>query len=283
LFVQRKIYGMIITEYFTFVHLHKSGGSFISSFLLSFLPSARCIGYHYPLAVLPAEYRDLPVLGSVRNPWDVYVSYYFFQLELLEKARERNAMMSPRELEAWTAAGNDPFNGVDVLFEEMSKGGSLSFSATTRRILQLGVDSALLDQLLDKMPTTFDRRGRSTPPQVEGFRGMNVRADDLTTIRSTGQGLYSFLFRHLYGNARDIHFLRMESLREDLLAYLSIQGIKVTSEMESFVRRSDRVNTSRHRPYASYYDQELAALVRKRDSGTAQLFGYYFDWGASNS
>lgn len=268
---------MVVSERLVFIHLHKSGGSFISTFLLCFLPSAHRIGYHYPLAVLPDAYHGLPVLGSVRNPWDAYVSYYSFQLELLANARARSAGMSQRELEAWTAAGNDPLNGIDVLFDEMSEGGSLGFAATTRRILALGVDDALLDGLLDKMPTTFDRRGRCTPLQTRGFRGMNVRAVDLATIRGTGEGLFSFLFRHIYGDTQGIHFLRMESLREDLLGYLRAERVEVTPEMQRFVRGSDRVNTSYHRPFASYYDKELVALVRERDGKLAQQFGYHFE------
>src|SRR5262249_26814616 len=169
---------MVVTNRFSFVHLHKSGGSFVSAVLLRFLASARRIGYHYPLAALPEAYHNLPVLGCVRNPWDFYVSYYFFQLGLLEQARDRNARMSSRELEAWSAAGNDPFNGIDVLFAELSDGGSLGFAATTHRLLRLGVDDGSLDLILGRMPTTRDRRGRSTPPQVDGFRGMNVRADE---------------------------------------------------------------------------------------------------------
>jgi hypothetical protein len=269
---------MIATDRFTFVHLHKSGGSFVSELLLRYVGSARRIGYHYPLAILPAEYRGLPVLGCVRNPWDFYVSYYFFQAALLEAARARISAMSRRELEDWTNAGNDPFNGVDVLFDELSEGGSLGFERTTRRILRLGQDDRLLDQLLGKMPVTLDRRGRRTPPQREGFRGMNVRADDLAAIRGTGEGLYTFLFRHLHGDdPRGVHFLKMESLREDLLAYLRARSSTVTSEMVSFVRGAEPVNTSRHRPYPSYYDEELAALVRDRDGGLAERFGYRFD------
>lgn len=267
---------MIVTDLFAFIHLHKSGGSFISNFLLRFVPSARRIGYHYPLASLPDAYRHLPVLGSVRNPWDFYISYYCFQLELLERTRKQHAAMSPRELELWSAQGNDPLNGIDVLFEELSEGGSLGFAATTHRMLQLGIDDALLDGLLEKMPTMLDRRGRCTPLQVEGFRGMNVRASDLMAIRGTGRGIYSFLFRHLYDNVQGIHFLRMESLRENLLAYLHTLDVDVTPEMESFVLMADRVNTSQHGPYVSHYDHQLAAQVEERDGELTQLFKYQF-------
>jgi hypothetical protein len=210
----------------------------------------------------------------VRSPWDVYVSYYFFQRELLSEARARLAAMSSSELEAWSAAGNDPLNGVDVLFEEISAGGTLDFASTTRRILDLSVDDRLLQPVLDKMPAALDRRGRCTPVQATGFRGMNVRAEDLASIQGTGEGLYSFLFRHLYGDGQGVDFLRAETLREDLLGYLSKKRVDITPEMEQFVRGSARVNASHHGPCSSYYDRELRELVQERDFGLVQRFGY---------
>src|SRR5437879_4149254 len=65
---------MIVTDKFVFVHLPRSGGTFVSEVIRKFFPSAHEIGYHLPRTLLPAEYSHLPVLGAVRNPWDFYVS-----------------------------------------------------------------------------------------------------------------------------------------------------------------------------------------------------------------
>ena len=67
---------MIVTDKFVFVHLPRSGGTFVSEVIRKFFPSAHEIGYHLPRALLPREYSNLPVLGAVRNPWDFYVSWY---------------------------------------------------------------------------------------------------------------------------------------------------------------------------------------------------------------
>jgi hypothetical protein len=285
---------VITTDSFTFVHLPKCGGSFVSRFLLRFLPSARRVGYHYPAAAIPPDRMDNPVLGCVRDPWSFYVSYYWFQKEVLASARERVAALPAPELAAWTAAGNDPFNGVDALFEEASDGGVLGFAATTRRLLDLGTDDRLLDRVLAALPVAFDRRHRSAPVQRDGFRGMNVRAADLAAVRGTGAGLFTFLFRHMYagvtersgsaasrasgpGTFAEPEFLRLERLREDLPAYLERRGVPVTGPMTRFLRDAGPVNASRHDPYPRYYDAALAALVAERDGGLADRFGYRFD------
>ena len=70
---------MIATDKFLFVHLHKSGGTFINQAILSHMPSAKRLGYHLPYRYCPDEYRKLPTLGSVRNPWGFYISFYHFQ------------------------------------------------------------------------------------------------------------------------------------------------------------------------------------------------------------
>jgi hypothetical protein len=217
------------------------------------------------------------VLGCVRNPWSFYVSYFCFQNEVLAAARQRVAATPARELAAWTAAGNDPFNGVDALFEEASDGGVLDFAATTRRLLDLGADDRLLDRVLAALPVALDRRTPSAPVQRDGFRGMNVRASDLAAVRGTGAGLFTFLFRHLYAGAAHAEFLRLEHLRDDLPAYLDRRGVPVTGPMTRFLRDAGPVNASRHEEYPRYYDPALAALVGERDGDLAGRFGYRYD------
>src|SRR5689334_18614958 len=70
---------MLVTDRFVFVHLPRSGGTFVSQVIQKVFPEAHEVGYHLPLSALPAEFSHLPVLGTVRNPWDFYVSWYHHQ------------------------------------------------------------------------------------------------------------------------------------------------------------------------------------------------------------
>ena len=63
---------MLVTDKFVFVHLPRSGGTFVYEVVRKFFPSALEIGYHLPRSLLPKEYGHLPVLGTVRNPWEFY-------------------------------------------------------------------------------------------------------------------------------------------------------------------------------------------------------------------
>ena len=48
---------MIVAPRFVFLHLHKSGGTFVNDCLLRFVPGARSAGYHLPHTMIPPESR----------------------------------------------------------------------------------------------------------------------------------------------------------------------------------------------------------------------------------
>jgi hypothetical protein len=72
---------MLITKYFVFVHAKKTGGRFIRNLCMNHMPPDWIVAQlkdHAGAREIPPEYRDLPVLGFVRNPWDWYVSWYHY-------------------------------------------------------------------------------------------------------------------------------------------------------------------------------------------------------------
>jgi hypothetical protein len=134
---------VILTPRFSFLHLHKSGGTFVNEALLAHVPGARKLGHHAPAALLPASHRDLPVLGVVRNPWDYYVSCFTFQSE--------------RRTYVW-----------NVFSEE----GKHDFDATVRRMLRAGEEPLLIDRLAEQAPVEFPQRQMNfTKACFEDLRG----------------------------------------------------------------------------------------------------------------
>lgn len=232
---------MIATGRFVYLHLHKSGGSFVNECLLRFFPDARRIGYHLPATLLPQDLRALPLLGFVRSPWSYYVSWYAFQSQ------------RPRP---------------NALFRSVSDDGTLGFSGSVRNLLELGNDERRLDRLLAQLP---DRYGEA------GF-GLNLPAFALAPIRGSGLGFYSFLFRYMY-TAPGLEPLvgRCENLRADLLGFLEAHAGDVGADLRDFVLTAAPRNASAHRDWRDYYDAGLAALVAERDAPVVERFGYRFD------
>lgn len=230
---------MIVTPTFVFLHLPKSGGTFLNEALVRFLPGARQLGYHLPRSLVPEAARSLPALGFVRNPWSWYVSWYAFQYSL----PQRNA-----------------------LFNTMSDGGRLDFSGTVRNLLDLGAGSPLLDELLPQLPDAYMNRG------------LNVPRFAMERIRGTFRGFYGFLFDYLFEPAQPgvVHYGRQENLRDDFLSWLGQLDAPVSDELRAFVAEGAARNTSPHAFYTSYYDGPLRDLVAIRDRDVINAMGYRF-------
>lgn len=70
---------MVATKHFLFLHLPKTGGSFVTRHLLQVFPQARDFDKHGFRCQIPADCRHLPLLGCLRSPYDWYVSAYEFR------------------------------------------------------------------------------------------------------------------------------------------------------------------------------------------------------------
>lgn len=228
---------MIATRRFVFLHLHKSGGTFVNQWLLRFFEGARQIGYHLPRRLVPAELAELEMLGLVRNPWSYYVSWYAFQ----------SAMPQP-----------------NALFQTLSESGSLGFEGTIANMLNLGSGGAHLDAAIAALPPSFTGRG------------LNLPGPELAAIGGTGLGFYSFLERFMYGRDGAVRIARMEELREAIPALVRASGETISEAADSHFASAPPLNRSQHRPYESYYDAALRDLVATRDAELIERHRYRF-------
>lgn len=229
---------MILTPRFVFLHLHKSGGTFVNTGLVRFVAGARHVGYHLPRSMIPQQFAPLPVLGLVRNPWSYYVSWYSFQ-----RARPRP----------------------NALFHTLSNGGTLDFKATVRNMLSLDRDESLLERVLAALPPAYTNQGLNLP----GFA--------LAPIRGSGLGFYSFLYRYLYGpDVAAVKIARMEHLRVEVPPLLESAGEPMAPALRDYIDAAPALNTSEHEPHRQLYDAELAQLVAERDSLVIDSHGYAF-------
>ena len=226
---------MIVTDRLLFLHLHKSGGTFVNALLTRCVPSARRIGYHLPYREVPAAYRDLPVVGTVRNPWAYYVSWYHFQLGVPKR---------------------------NILFQICSNEGRLGFTETVANLVNLSGDEPRLALLEDGLPDSY------------GKAGINLTKACVGELRERNLGFYSFLHERMYAGAAEPTILRAERLRAELRATLLALGHLPNACAEQFLDESPPLNVSRHDPPPRYFDEDLAALVAERDRTVIERYGY---------
>lgn len=233
---------MIATSRFVFIHLHKSGGTFVNKCLKQFVPDAREVRYHYPRHLVPAELVHLPLLGLVRNPWSFYVSWHSFQVG----KKENRAL----------------------LYEVLSDGGRLDLEKTIRNMVELGSKSEYLDKVVEALPKEYTNSR------------FNVPAPAIDRIRNTWRGLYTHLYHHMYddadGSSEDVRMGKMERLREDVLEMFMEVGQPVSDEMRAYILDEPPANSSKHDEYMRYYGTELRDLVAERDAEVIARYGYRF-------
>jgi hypothetical protein len=197
-----------------------------------------------PREFLPSGYAHLPVLGTVRNPWAFYVSWYHY--------------VSPKHV-------------ATKFVSWMSENGRLGVTGSIRNLLNLGVNDKRLDVLIDMLPEHIDYSRRHIP---------NVTKGTMRKVCGTGVGYYTFRFNEMFGDPDDVFFCRVETLRQDLIDFF--EGIRAASdELRDYVLRLDKKNISEHLHYSTYYTPELAKLVSMRDRALIERFGYVFEQACS--
>lgn len=228
---------MIVSDSFAFLHLHKSGGTFVNHMMIKCITSARRVGYHLPYSEMPEASRHLPVLGTVRNPYAYYVSWYHFQ----------NGQERP-----------------NPLFLICSENRSLDFSATIHNLVTLADDDSRVDRLVEAFPDHFVNYG------------LNLRKQCVEKIRGSGAGFYSFLYNRLYAGAGSLRIIPMEKLRETLFDLPLDLNMQETLLTRDFLRSVPRLNVSDHGPYQDYYAPELKALIAQWDRHLIETHDYTF-------
>jgi hypothetical protein len=227
---------MIVCDSFVFLHLHKSGGTFIGRMMMTCIASARRIGYHLPYSETPRELRHLPVLGSVRNPWSYYVSWFHFQ----------KAQVQP-----------------NALYAICSEDGTLDFNGTIRNLVGLHNDPSRVDRLIKAFPDAYVSHG------------LNLRKSCISAILGQGVGFYTFLFQRLYSGARPV-IIPMESLREGFARRDLHLSARETMRVQSFLRSAPDLNVSAHGAYKDYYADDVRELIARFDAPTINAFNYSF-------
>lgn len=227
---------MIVCPKLVFLHLHKSGGTFVNKMLLECIPYAKQIGYHLPYRELPPTFKRLPVLGTVRNPWAYYVSWFSFQSQIDDQ---------------------------NALFRIVSEDAILSFEQTIENLVSLPENEDMRNKLADSLHTSYQPNG------------LNLLRGDVDQMMPEN-GFYTFLFRRMYEGANSPTIMKSETLRQSLSAYLEKTDDFHFKRAAPYLAEAPNANTSTHSSYQDYYTPSLRALIEDKDRQIIHNFNYHF-------
>jgi hypothetical protein len=273
---------MFISDGLVYLELQKTGGTHIRR-LLKRYTDGEPVGKHNRLS---AGYDDRLVFGSIRNPWDWYVSLwaygvggkgairarctkridFYYYYHLLPKSMGKN-WLTPHEL-------------VTSIYHDVIKPVTKWESAYT--------DSSDPKLFQEWLKLLLDSRRRFDVGEGYGFSPVSRHAGLLTyrylRLFTTGDGIYRDVrLQNLKGlSAFDREFnitrgmIRTESLEEDFIKILEEAGYSFSEEQLDEIRDppEGRTNISQRKPALFYHDDETIELIAERDKYLIEKYQY---------
>lgn len=246
---------MIVTNKFLFIHLPKTGGTFVTKMLLDAskaVPELRAKDLvdlkHSGVRKIPDEYKALPVVINIRNVFEHYVSRYTFKWWRDPKQAERNHKM-------------DLVKQVYPHFPELSFSEYLHFVNDWRFRNQIG---ARLQQLL-------------TERNFGSISWMLARLTQMEPMKFV-RNLPEMTDDELRADYAKFRFLRTESLNDDLYNLLVESG--APGEKINFILEQKPILPKRggrgvgKETWREYFSDEDIAFVMQREAMLFKIFPY---------
>jgi hypothetical protein len=237
---------MILAPAFVFIHQPKTGGTFVANVLQRLLGASIIdLNKHGVCNEIPASHRGLPIVSTVRNPYDRYVSQYEFGWF---------RKMPPREWFDMDAVRARYPDWPDVSFEEFVDASIDAFRRMKTSPLaaqdQPGFHS-------EQFVRYYFRDPESVYPRI----------DDAYIAE-----------RRFVEDMHPVRFLRTEDLNRQLHDFLLETG-RDRAEVEFILRQGKIVpegsTRSGDKPWSAFYTPELKARVRHRERLLFAIFPEY--------
>jgi hypothetical protein len=268
---------MFVSDRLAFIELHKTGCTHIRG-LLKELVGGELAGKHNQADAELFDGRRV-FLGSVRDPWDWYVSLWAYGCDR-KGIVYGNVTRGGLKLRGhgWR---DDPWLAVRELLAARPNAHAAEWQRTYRDASDAGAFRQWLRMMHDERYwSDFGQGyGRSRLSRLAGlftwrymklFACRDGESHSLDRISSFEQ-----LVEHDREHGFIDHFIRNEHLEADLFLALERSGFEVDADTKAEILARARTNTSsRRQGRGYYYDDATARLVGERDRLLVEKFGY---------
>jgi len=266
---------LIVADKLIYLQLQKTGGAHISKLLQEILGANARFGQHDRLPDnIPV--KDRMVIGSVRSPWDWYVSLWAYGCA--GKGGLYDCLTSPLRIRGH-GFRHFPLFALKSLAHE--------FHRSARDWIYLYRSSEDAESFRTWLYYIHDRNNRyhlgegyarSPISQYAGlltYRYVCLYANNVEVIYSKAVKSPERL-KILIDHELVLNFtIRNERLEDDLVIALKKCGVEIGSSRAECIYSSRRTNvTQRQRDLGFYYDTDTSKLVRDRDQFIISKYGY---------
>ena len=273
---------MFVVKDLVYLETQKTGGTHIRRLMKRYI-GGEAKGKHNRPTV---ELADKFVFGSIRNPWDWYVSLWAFGVGGKGAVRRRctssidfeyyNRMLPKAMGKKWLT----PAEYLLSLYNDLVKPRADWLTAYA--------DSSSPELFRKWLRLLFDKRRRFDVGEGYGFSPLSLHAglltyryfrlltlgkDVYTDRRLSGyEGLESFDAEKNISSA----MIKTESWEEDFVRVMSLAGYVLSAAQVEAIQRKDdgKSNVSERKDTAHYYDEETVDLVAGRDRYIIEKYGY---------
>lgn len=244
---------MIITDRFVYLHMPKTGGTFVEKVLAQLLAGRETLyldtstsegraklggtDHHETWSQIPLEYRDRPILFTIRNPYDHYVSHYEFGW--------------------WKSYPGSMFN--DCMMTERYA----SYPELTFEDFILAINDWSLKPSSTKEAANFF--GEHNVGHITWENVRFIFKDPYKVVDRLEYYMEEHRYRQLLP---DIHFVSMHSLNHGLYNFLKMVGWQ-SADVE-FILNLGKIlppegGRDEAKRWESYYTPDLKRMVREKD------------------
>ncbi len=271
---------MFVTDRLIYLQLHKTGCTHISN-LLSQICSGQQIGKHNNINKLPEELQDINkyIVGSIRNPWEWYVSLWAFGCDGKGGLYRNLAKPKTRLEKLYSKMTSEP---IAFTYKKLL---NLKDIKKWQRLYSDSDDPTLFREWLY---TIFDRSTKnhigehyekSSVSNVAGlmtYRYLRIFSKNLPSLYSTEFTNVERIKQFDYQNNVLDDIVYNENLEQDLQRVLARVGVTIPKEkMENLFSSTQKTNTSsRKRNLSFYYDNETVELIKQKEKFIIDKYNY---------
>lgn len=269
---------MFVAERLIYLELLKTGCTHIKQLLGSVIPGEN-VGKHNRLPTNLLQ-ENKAIIGSIRNPWDWYVSLWAFGCDSKGIHYYR---LTKRNVKGYGVIGrNRPVSPAQFMLAAL---GQLKKPVTDwRRVYSNSQDPKLFQEWLRMI---LDPKNKLTIGDGYGFSSISSFAGLLTYYYlHLFSRNFTELYKHQISDSSALQqfdqlnnilkaVIRTEHLGDDLVQVLQETGYELNQEQIQQIQKPERTNSSsRVKGISYYYDQETLDLVAEKEQLIIQKYGY---------